>query len=102
MLLVRPQECCQLLAGRMEFRGYKPQKYVQCPVCDIPVVHHQLTKHLILDHNIEMVKAGNMAGKVLRKTWSTSKKNKEDLFLKLRLLIVLIIGNNNLISNNKR
>ena len=61
-------------AGRMEFRGYKPQKYVQCPVCDIPVVHHQLTKHLILDHDIEMVKAGNMAGKVLRKTWSTEEE----------------------------
>tara|TARA_B100000287_G_scaffold410809_1_gene439646 strand:- start:4 stop:648 length:645 start_codon:yes stop_codon:yes gene_type:complete len=61
-------------AGRMEFRGYKPQRYVQCPVCDIPVVHHQLTKHLIVDHDIEMVKAGNMAGKVLRKTWSTEEE----------------------------
>ena len=61
-------------AGRMEFRGYKPQRYIQCPVCDIPVVHHQLTKHLIVDHDIEMVKAGNMAGKVLRKTWSTEEE----------------------------
>ena len=57
-------------AGRMEFRGYKPERYVQCPVCDISVPHHQLTKHLIMDHDIEMVKAGKMAGKVLRSTWS--------------------------------
>lgn len=57
-------------AGRMEFRGYKPERYVQCPVCDIPVVHHQLTKHLIVDHDIEMFEAGEMAGKALRKTWS--------------------------------
>lgn len=57
-------------AGRMEFRGYKPEKYVECPVCNISVPHHQLTKHLIMDHDIEMVKAGEMAGKVLRSTWS--------------------------------
>jgi len=57
-------------AGRMEFRGYKPERYVQCPICDISVTHHQLTKHLIMDHDIEMVEAGKMAGKVLRSTWS--------------------------------
>ena len=58
-------------AGRMEFRGYKPEKYAQCPECNIPIVHHQLTKHLIVDHDIEMFEAGEMAGKALRKTWST-------------------------------
>ena len=61
-------------AGRMEFRGYKPERYVQCPVCDIPVAHHQLTKHLIVDHDIEMYEAGQMAGKVLRGTWSTEEE----------------------------
>jgi len=61
-------------AGRMEFRGYKPERYVQCPVCDIPVAHHQLTKHLIVDHDIEMFEAGQMAGKVLRGTWSTEEE----------------------------
>ena len=61
-------------AGRMEFRGYKPEKYVQCPVCNIPVAHHQLTKHLIVDHDIEMFEAGQMAGKVLRGTWSTEEE----------------------------
>ena len=61
-------------AGRMEFRGYKPERYVQCPVCNIPVAHHQLTKHLILDHDIEMFEAGQMAGKVLRGTWSTEEE----------------------------
>ena len=61
-------------AGRMEFRGYKPERYVQCPVCDISVPHHQLTKHLILDHDIEMFEAGKMAGKVLRGTWSTEEE----------------------------
>lgn len=61
-------------AGRMEFRGYKPERYVQCPVCNIPVPHHQITKHLILDHDIEMFEAGQMAGKVLRGTWSTEEE----------------------------
>ena len=61
-------------AGRMEFRGYKPERYVQCPECNIPVPHHQITKHLILDHDIEMFEAGQMAGKVLRGTWSTEEE----------------------------
>lgn len=61
-------------AGRMEFRGYKPEKYVDCPVCNISVPHHQLTKHLIIDHEIEMFEAGEMAGKALRKTWSTEEE----------------------------
>ncbi len=61
-------------AGRMEFRGYKPERYVQCPQCNIPVPHHQITKHLILDHDIEMFEAGQMAGKVLRGTWSTEEE----------------------------
>ena len=61
-------------AGRMEFRGYKPERYVQCPICNIPVAHHQLTKHLIVDHDIEMFEAGQMAGKVLRGTWSTEEE----------------------------
>ncbi len=61
-------------AGRMEFRGYKPEKYAQCPVCDLSVPHHQLTKHLIVDHDIEMFEAGEMAGKVLRETWSNQEE----------------------------
>ena len=61
-------------AGRMEFRGYKPEKYAQCPECNIPIVHHQLTKHLIVDHDIEMFEAGEIAGKALRKTWSTEEE----------------------------
>ena len=61
-------------AGRMEFRGYKPERYVQCPECNIPVAHHQLTRHLIVDHDIEMFEAGHMAGKVLRGTWSTEEE----------------------------
>lgn len=61
-------------AGRMEFRGYKPERYVQCPMCDISVPHHQLTKHLIVDHDVEMFEAGKMAGKVLRRTWSTEEE----------------------------
>ena len=61
-------------AGRMEFRGYKPERYVQCPECNIPVPHHQITKHLILDHDIEMFEAGQMAGKVLRGPWSTEEE----------------------------
>jgi len=59
---------------RMEFRGYKPEKFVQCPVCDILVPNHQLTKHLIVDHDIEMFEAGEMCGKVLRGTWSNEEE----------------------------
>ncbi len=61
-------------AGRMEFRGYKPEKYAQCPVCNVPVPNHQLTKHLIVDHDIEMFEAGEMCGKVLRGTWSNEEE----------------------------
>ena len=61
-------------AGRMEFRGYKPERYVQCPECNIPLPHHQITKHLILDHDIEMFEAGQIAGKVLKGTWSTEEE----------------------------
>ena len=56
-------------AGRMEFRGYKPSRMVECPVCNIHVAQHQLVKHLIVDHDIEMFEAGEMAGKAMRAKW---------------------------------
>lgn len=56
--------------GRLEFRGYKPAKLITCPKCDLTMARHQLIKHLIVDHDIEMVKAGEIAGKAMRATWS--------------------------------
>ena len=53
--------------GRMEFRGYRPEKMVECPVCQITLPNHQLVKHLIVDHDIEMFEAGEMAGKLFKK-----------------------------------
>ena len=56
--------------GRLEFRGMKAAKIVNCPECGVGIAKHLLLAHLIADHDIEMFEAGEMAGKVMRKTWS--------------------------------
>jgi hypothetical protein len=56
--------------GRLEFMGYKRARELQCPVCKEMVFQHELVKHLIVDHDIEPFEAGEMTGKVMRKTWS--------------------------------
>lgn len=56
--------------GRLEFMGYKRARELQCPVCKGMVFQHELVKHLIVDHDVEPFEAGEMTGKVMRKTWS--------------------------------
>ncbi len=56
--------------GRLEFRGYKPVKTLECPTCNVVVSQHQLLKHLVVDHDMELVAAGELTGKAMRKTWS--------------------------------
>ena len=56
--------------GRLEFMGYKRARELHCPVCKEMVFQHELVKHLIVDHDVEPFEAGEMTGKVMRKTWS--------------------------------
>ena len=61
--------------GRLEFMGYRRAKQLECPVCQEMVFQHELIKHLIVDHDIEPLEAGEMTGKVMRKTWSEEEKS---------------------------
>ena len=56
--------------GRMEFMGYKQAKQLQCPTCNEMVLQHQLVMHLIVEHDREPEDAGELTGKVMRRTWS--------------------------------
>ena len=56
--------------GRLEFMGYRRASELECPVCQEMVFQHELIKHLIVDHDIEPFEAGEMTGKVMRRTWS--------------------------------
>ena len=56
--------------GRMEFMGYKQAKTLQCPTCNEMVLQHQLVMHLIVEHDMEPEDAGELTGKVMRRTWS--------------------------------
>ena len=56
--------------GRMEFMGYKQAKQLQCPECDAMVLQHELVMHLIVEHDMEAFDAGQLTGKVMRRTWS--------------------------------
>ena len=56
--------------GRLEFMGYRPAKELQCPKCDEMVVQHELIKHLIVEHDMDPQDAGELTGKVMRRTWS--------------------------------
>ena len=56
--------------GRMEFMGMKKIQFLECPICDESVAQHQFVMHLIVDHDIEAFEAGELAGKVMRRTWS--------------------------------
>ncbi len=56
--------------GRLEFRGYKPARTLECPTCGEVVAQHQLLKHLVEVHDMELVEAGELTGKAMRNTWS--------------------------------
>ena len=56
--------------GRLEFMGYKKAKQLQCPTCNQMVLQHELVMHLIVEHDMEAYDAGQLTGKVMRRTWS--------------------------------
>ena len=56
--------------GRMEFMGYRPARQLECPKCKESVVQHELVKHLIIEHDLDPVDAGQLTGKVMRRLWS--------------------------------
>ena len=56
--------------GRMEFMGMKQARMLECPTCKQMVAQHELVMHLIVDHDMEAFDAGELAGKVMRRTWS--------------------------------
>ena len=56
--------------GRLEFMGYKQAKQLQCPTCNEIVLQHELVMHLIVEHDMEAFDAGQLTGKVMRRTWS--------------------------------
>ena len=56
--------------GRLEFMGYKRAKQLQCPTCNEMVLQHELVMHLIVEHDMEAYDAGQLTGKVMRRTWS--------------------------------
>ena len=56
--------------GRMEFMGMKQARMLECPTCKQMVAQHDLVMHFIVDHDMEAFDAGELAGKVMRRTWS--------------------------------
>ena len=56
--------------GRMEFVGFRPVRQLECPKCKESVVQHELVKHLIIEHDLDPVDAGQLTGKVMRRLWS--------------------------------
>lgn len=56
--------------GRMEFMGMKQARMLECPTCEQMVAQHELVMHLIVDHDMEAFDAGELAGRVMRRTWS--------------------------------
>ena len=56
--------------GRMEFMGYRPARELECPKCKESVVQHELVKHLIIEHDLDPLDAGQLTGKVMRRLWS--------------------------------
>ena len=56
--------------GRLQFRGYKPVKTLECPKCNLVVSQSQLLLHLVVEHDMEITDAGNLTANTMRKTWS--------------------------------
>ena len=69
-VLLRTGRRLSTARGRMEFVGYRPARQLECPKCKSLIVQHELIKHLIVDHDMEAVAAGQLTGKVMRRLWS--------------------------------
>ena len=69
-VIIRTGRRLSTAQGRMEFVVHRPARQLECPKCQSMIVQHELVKHLIVDHDIEAVDAGQLSGKVMRKLWS--------------------------------
>ena len=56
--------------GRLEFMGYREAKRLECPKCKEMIYQHEMVKHLIVDHDLDPLDAGEITGMVMRRTWS--------------------------------
>ena len=56
--------------GRMEFMGMKQARMLECPTSKQMIAQHEMVMHLIVEHDMEAFDAGELAGKVMRRTWS--------------------------------
>ena len=50
--------------------GLSKGKNAAMPTCDEFVAQHELVKHLIVEHDMDPVDAGNLTGRVMRRLWS--------------------------------
>ncbi len=56
--------------GRMDFMGMKQVRMLECPTCKEMIAQHEMVMHLIVEHDMEAFDAGELVGKVMRRTWS--------------------------------
>ena len=56
--------------GRMQFMGMKQARLLECPTCKQMIAQHEFVMHLIVDHDMEAFEAGELSGRVMRRTWS--------------------------------
>ena len=56
--------------GRMDFMGLKQARMLECPTCKEMIAQHEMVMHLIVEHDMEAYDAGELTGKVMRRTWS--------------------------------
>jgi len=67
MVLVRTVTRLMTPVGRAEFVGYRAPRIVECPECHGRIEQHRLISHLIVEHEIEPIDAGEIAGNVFSK-----------------------------------
>jgi len=67
MVLVRTATRLMTPVGRAEFVGYRAPRIVECPECHGRIEQHRLISHLIVEHEIEPLEAGKIAGIVFSK-----------------------------------
>ena len=64
--------------GRMAFQGYKEPNRHDCPDCGQSIAQHNLVKHLIFGHDYDPMDAGEAAGRVMRRSWSSEEVVEEE------------------------
>ena len=69
-VLLRTGRRLSTAQGRREFAGFRPARLLECPECGESVPQHELVKHLIVEHDMEAMDAGQLTGKVMRRLWS--------------------------------